>query len=83
MSQVCLTQKQKEQAVVSSVWKDAICKITDTFETRKRMTKAKAADAIGIGRNTWTNWQKGTMGDFESVVVALHRAGYKVTIEKR
>lgn len=83
MPRGCLTEAQKEKAMTKDIWKCAVDSIIDTFQIKKRMTKAKTADAIGIGRNTWTNWQNGTMGDFESVVVALHRAGYTVRIEKR
>jgi hypothetical protein len=85
MPRVGLTEEQTLHNEAESLCKTALESIEQTFVVKRRMNKQKTADALNLHRNTWANWRTRKLDGvpFRDVAIALTRAGYKVTIEKR
>ena len=86
MARVCLTDKQKEQAVADRLCRDVVRSLEQTFVVEKRMNKRETAFALGLHPNTWSSWRTknipGNVG-FRDVVTAAEKAGYTFRIERR
>lgn len=86
MPRVALTDEQKARYEVDDLCKSVIESIENEFLVKRRLQRGQTAEALGLHTNTWFKWRTNNLagcGSFRDVAMALRKAGYKITIEKR